>query len=193
MNLDLSKADVSQVGVSQALAEFTKRYITLWQEKYGHHPVSEELYGFPSPCIEQTVGEQVYWCSKPFVPEGATLESVERALEISLCPDIHHFYTTQFAGDMTAKLGEKALTLLQVWSEDDFVRLQENLIGHLVTQKRLKLPPTLFLATTDDEMAMYSLCNRTGEIVLEQFGSTNREIIAESLVHFLTKLEPVLL
>lgn len=53
-------------------------------------------------------------------------------------PTIHTFYTTQFAGDMHAQFGDIKLTLLQTWSEDDFRRVQENLIGHLVTQKKAK-------------------------------------------------------
>lgn len=78
--------------------------------------------------------DQVFWQPQAFLPE-ATLTNIERALEIQLHPDIHDFYTQQYAGDMMADLGNHRFTLLQVWSEDDFIRLQENLIGHLVTQK----------------------------------------------------------
>ncbi len=36
---------------------------------------------------------------------------------------------------MHAQFGDIKLTLLQTWSEDDFRRVQENLIGHLVYRK----------------------------------------------------------
>ena len=91
---------------------------------------------------------------------------------------------------MNAEFGEHPLTLLQVWSEDDFIRLQENLIGHLVTQKRLKLSPTLFLATTESEMTVVSLCNVSGNVLLEQFGSKKRTLLAASLGDFLNALRP---
>lgn len=58
---------------------------------------------------------------------------------------------------MHAQFGDIKLTLLQTWSEDDFRRVQENLIGHLVTQKRLKLPPTLFIATLEEELEVISV------------------------------------
>ncbi len=177
--------------VSHALREFTQRYIDFWQQQRGHAPASQELYGVASPCIVENRDDTVLWLPQPFMP-SATLEKVEKALELQLRPDIHTFYTQQYAGDMGAQFGEHSLTLLQVWSEDDFIRLQENLIGHLVTQKRLKLSPTLFLATTASEMTMVSLCNVSGNVILEQFGSKKQTVLAASLGHFLDALRPTL-
>jgi SecY interacting protein Syd len=175
--------------VRQALEDFTNRFCHAWREQVGGWPVSEELYGVPSPCIVTTTDDDVRWQPQPFTAEN-DLSAVERAMDIALQPAAHQFYTTQFAGDMPALLGKQALTLLQAWSEDDFQRVQENLIGHLVTQKRLKIPPTLFLATTPDEMEVVSLCNLTGEVVLEKIGTKQRKILAPSLISFLNDLEP---
>lgn len=176
--------------ISQSLHQFTQQFCVKWQQQTGGWPSSEELYGIPSPCVTQTVNDAVFWQPQPFVP-ASDLKAVERALEINLHPDIHHFYTTQFAGDMPALFGKVKLTLLQVWSEDDFQRMQENLIGHLVTQRRLKLSPTLFLATTNDEMEVISLCNLTGEVLIEKIGTVKRNVLAPSLITFLNTLEPL--
>jgi len=116
-----------------------------------------------------------------------TISAQSNGRWILLC---NQFYTTQYAGDMPALSGHQALTLLQAWSEEDFQRVQENLIGHLVTQKRLKLSPTLFLATTPDEMEVVSLCNLTGEVVLEKIGTKQRTTLAPSLSLFLQELQP---
>ncbi|SQJ10180.1 SecY interacting protein Syd [Serratia rubidaea] len=176
--------------VTHALREFTQRYMALWQQQRGHAPASRELYGVPSLCVVENRDDEVLWMPQPFTP-AATLEKVETALELRLQPDIHTFYTQQYAGDMSAQFGEHRLSLLQVWSADDFIRLQENLIGHLVTQKRLKLSPTLFLATTESEMEMVSLCNISGNVVLEQFGSDRRTLLAATLGNFLDALRPL--
>ncbi|MEH2919673.1 SecY-interacting protein [Samsonia erythrinae] len=177
-------------GVVSALAAFTQRYVEHWQQQKGHLPASDALYGVPSPCIVENRGEAVYWAPQPFSP-SATLDGVARALEIGLHPDIHPFYTTQYAGDMAAQFDSLSCQLLQVWSEEDFTRMQENLIGHLLTQKRLKLPPTLFLATTDSDMTMVSLCNVSGEVILEVFGTKKRQVLAPTLAEFLSDLNPV--
>ena len=176
--------------VSVALREFTQRYVDLWQQETGMPPSSEALFGVESPCVVKTDEDKVFWLTQIFSPES-TLENVERAMELQLRPEAHQFYTTQFAGDMTAEWQGNALTLLQVWSLEDFTRLQDNLIGHLVTQKRLKLTPTVFLATTDSELDLVSLCNVTGNVFLEQFGSKKRTILSPSLSEFLTMLTAV--
>lgn len=175
--------------VQQALKAFTHRFCDAWHDVYGTWPQSEELYGVPSPCIISTLQDKVIWQPQPFEP-ATDLSAVERAMDIVLQADFYRFYTSQFAGDMTARFDGQPLTLLQTWSKDDFRRVQENLIGHLVTQKRLKLSPTLFIATCDDEMDVISVCNLTGEVVHEKIGTRQRTVLSPSLVAFLSSLEP---
>ena len=165
-----------------ALREFTARYCDAWQQRTGHAPASQALYGVPSPCIIAT---------QPFTLP-TTLEAVERALEITLQADIAAFYTAQFAGDMAARFAHLELSLLQVWSEEDFLRLQENLIGHLIMKRRLKQTPTLFIAATESEQDIVSICNLTGEVILEQPGTKKREILAENAQTFLKNLQVVI-
>lgn len=174
-----------------ALKDFTTRYCDAWHAKNDSWPMSEELYGVPSPCIISTTHDAVYWQPQPFEGEQ-NVNAVERAFDIVVQPALHAFYTTQFAGDMRAQSGSETLTLLQTWSADDFRRVQENLIGHLVTQKRLKLSPTFFIATLDNELEVISLCNLSGEVIKETLGTRNRSVLAPSLADFLTHLNPLL-
>ncbi|WJV56008.1 SecY-interacting protein [Prodigiosinella aquatilis] len=178
--------------IVQALSTFTQRYVDLWQLEMGYPPASEALHGVESPCIVASDDHRVQWLPQPS-GLASRLDGVERALNIRIHPAAHAFFTCQYAGDMEASYGDIACTLLQVWSEDDFIRMQENLIGHLLTQKRLKLPPTLFLATTNTEMALISLCNISGEVILEEFGTRQRNVLAPTLSDFLDKLQPLIL
>ena len=68
-------------------------------------------------------------------------------------------------------------------SEDDLQRVQENLIGH-GHAKRLKLSPTLFIATLDSELDVISVCNLSGEVIKETLGTRNRDVLAPSLADF---------
>ena len=173
-----------------ALRDFTTRYCQHWLQQAGHAPASSDLFGVPSPCALEDRDQRVVWQPQPFtLPQ--TLDAVERAIDIQLQPQITAFYTTQFAGDMGARLGDISLTLLQTWSEADFVRVQENLIGHLVTQKRLKLSPTLFIATLESELDVISVCNLSGEVMQETLGTRKRTRLASDLPEFLTQLQPV--
>lgn len=175
---------------AEALTDFTTRYCQHWQQSRGHAPASRDLYGIPSPCLLENRDECALWQPQPFTLPPS-LEAVERALEIALQPQITAFYTHQFAGDMQAMWQDHRLTLLQVWSETDFVRLQENLIGHLVMQRRLKQNPTLFIATTASEENIISLCNLSGDIILETPGQKKRITLASEICTFLNNLQPL--
>ncbi len=177
--------------VAIALKSFTGRWCQHWQEQCGHLPSSAELYGIASPCIVENRVDRVLWQPQPFVPE-ADLNAVERALEIRIQPSVSAFYTTQFAGEMSASFGQRALVLSQVWSWQDFNATQENLIGHLLMKRCLKQSPTLFIATTNEEAEVISVCNITNEVILEQPGNNKRAILVNSLENFLNQLNPVI-
>lgn len=176
---------------AEALQAFTQRYCAAWQQQYASLPRSEELYGVPSPCISATDDDAVFWQPQRFSLES-NINAVERALDIVVQQPIHSYYTTQFAGDMAASIAGETMTLLQTWSPDDFQRVQENLIGHLLVQKRLKLSPTLFIATLDSELDVISVCNVSGEVIKETLGTRKRTTLSPSLASFLNQLEPVL-
>lgn len=175
--------------VAEALFEFSQRYLDAYQTKYQHLPENEELAQWVSPCVEQRLANSVYW--KPVAREvTADFANVENGIEIALHEDAHLFYGSQYSADMQATWRGHWLNLLQVWSDEDFERLQENILGHLVMQRRLKLKPTVFIATTEDEMQVVSICNLTGNIILEQVGTAKREVLTEDIESFLQQLEP---
>ncbi len=147
---------------------------------------------FHSPCYlpdNLTNGAEVEW--RPFLrPTPVNLKNLEEALEISIHSDISSLFGRYFSLDMNAKTERGKLTILQALNEEDYQRLQKNLIAHVLMKRRLKQPVTLFFALTDEEDVVLSVLPETSEVVLELIGQPHKETIATSLLEFVESLEP---
>jgi len=116
---------------------------------------------------------------------------LERALEQPVHPDIKAYYGSFWSACLQAKASEGELTLIQVWNDQDFDRLIENILGHAFAKSRIKAPLTLFFASTDDQELILSVDNASGEVVLEHPGARPLRSVAGTLAEFLARLDPV--
>lgn len=146
---------------------------------------------WPSPCYQQSAkdGEPVLW--QPVrQQDGNSFKGVESALEIKLNEEFCAFFTRYYSFHLPASASRGDCELLQVCSQEDFQRLQENLIGHIMMKQRLGQKVTLFFALTDDDDYLLSVDNETGEVVLERVGKEPQEVLAPSLAAFIDQLSP---
>ncbi len=104
--------------------------------------------------------------------------------------DIKTYYSSYWSEGLNASTARGGLQLLQAWNDDDFERLLQNMVGHVLMKRRLKQAETLFFAVTDDDDFIISLDNASGKVMLEQVGLEPKEVLAESLSEFLTQIEP---
>ena len=144
-----------------------------------------------SPCYvgNASQGEPCTW--QPVPMEGEyTFANIENALHITLNEQFCKFFTTYWSFNLPVKAEQGNCELLQVCSEEDFERLQQNLIGHLLMKQRLKQPPTLFFGLTDEDDFILSVDNASGEVVLEQVGKLPTRCLAPDLATFIDGLTP---
>jgi SecY interacting protein Syd len=149
-----------------------------------------------SPCFQTQdlkdidEGQKLEW--RPFLrAEKASLHNLEEALEISIPTELQQLFCRYYSHDLNAQADYGNLTLLQVWNEDDFDRLQKNLIAHVLMKRRLKQADTLFFALTDEEDYILSIALKTGAVMLEKVGKEPHREIAPNLADFIAQLKPL--
>lgn len=171
-----------------AISEVFERWVRYQQQRGIEIRCSEQELR-PSPCCCGKA-DKVLW--KPVLREGmSNLNNIAQALDCEFHPDIHAYYGAAFAGEMHFSFKGLEVALVQAWNDDDFERLQENLVAHILMLRKLKLPITLFLATVRDETRVISLDNESGQVILEQLGKPKRWILAHSVTEFLQRLSPL--
>jgi SecY interacting protein Syd len=169
-----------------------KRQQILWQKHQQSLLVQRLDPDWFSPCqVGDALDGEIQW--QPIKRDPAVdLSNIEQALEIQLHPSIVDFFCSAYADCIPCLFNEHPIDLIQVWNEEDFKQLQENMIAHFMMQKRLKQPASMFIASCTDEMQIISILNETGQVQLETLGKGQETVLAESLADFLAVLQPVM-
>ncbi|WP_354623769.1 SecY-interacting protein [Psychromonas sp. MME2] len=176
----------------QQLLALLDRQKALWQSEKKCLPQLPFDEQWRSPC---EVGEEqngyISWAAVKR-DTNTDLHNIEEALGIELHPTISVFFCSVYAGELPCTFDGHPIQLIQVWNEEDFRLLQENMIAHFMMQKRLKKPASMFIASCSDEMQIISILNETGQVQLETLGKGQEAVLAENLADFLAQLTPVI-
>ncbi|MGL1959480.1 MAG: SecY-interacting protein [Colwellia sp.] len=183
--------------LTESIHDFAQQCMSKYQNTYGEMPVVEKDEQWPSPCEQgKAKGENIFWqpieiCSSK--NSNIHFNNVETALNLTLHVDIKTYFTTIFSGELLAECSEGKLSLLFAWNEDDFQRLQENIIGHILMKQRMKQPETVFFAVTDEEDLIISIANDTGEVWVERVGCKPHKKLSNSVADFIGELKPIVM
>jgi SecY interacting protein Syd len=174
---------------TKALNILFNQFIVSYRQEHGELPSVAWDEAWPSPCVvDKKVSDAAlcYW--QPYKRDGSgSFANVAAALALPIHESVADYYGSFFCESLTANFQGSKFSLLQVWNEEDFQGLQENIIGHLLMKKRLGQRPTVFIGCIDDD-TIISVENSTGEVVVEQVGCEPHKVLADSLPLFLEQL-----
>ena len=181
---------ISNHSLNELVWQFSQDYLQAYQDRFEHLPITHKDEDWTSPC-EQGVHDEKFSLWQPIkMAQVLTFDNVEAALEVKLHADIKDYFTTIYSDSLDASCVEGDLSLLFAWSEKDFARLQENIIGHILMKTKLKQKLTIFFALTDDDDYIISLDNDTGSVWVEKVGREPHKKVAETLAEFMSQLTP---
>lgn len=179
---------------AQALAQFARDYSKACENETGKLPQVSFDESWRSPCEVGDVSndEKITW---QHVMQSPVFDfsDIEAALDLALHQSVKEFYGTYFGASIFAKFDGQQCELIQCWNTDDIKRLGENIIGHILMQRKLKQSHTLFVGSLVNGEQMICVDNDTGAVVLEVPGDDKRELVASSLTEFLLAVEPLAL
>ena len=179
---------LSNTSVHYALLKFTSSFTVKHQEKHGELPIVDTDPAWLSPCEQGKSSDTESFWQPIEINDNLTFNNVEEALNIILHDDFKAYFTCVYSESIDANCSEGELSLLFPWNKNDFERLQQNLIGHIMMKQRLKQDITLFFAVTDEEDMIISLDNESGEVWVEQVGCQPHKKLANNITEFIEML-----
>ena len=173
-----------------ALDAFVQRY-ELTAKNHPEMLLVEYDHDWPSDCYtaSENLAGSVAW--QPVKrTEVVNFNDLENALGMKIHQDIVSYYSAYWSDNLSAKTDSGYLQLLQPWNQQDFERLQQNLVGHILMKRKLKQPETFFFAQTDEDDFILTVDNTSGEVMLEQVGLLPKKVVAPNLATFIHSLQP---
>ncbi|TRX57068.1 SecY-interacting protein [Thalassomonas sp. M1454] len=181
--------NTSQQSLSNSIEQLLQQFIDTVQATKGALPEVEQDSEWISPCEQGQINAEGIIAWQPVaVDDELGFENVEKAIGYTIHNDIKTFFTSFYSDVIPAKCEHGELELLFTWNKDDFERLQQNIIGHLLMKQRLKQEPTLFFAVTDEDDINLVIKNDSGEVWVEPVGCEPKTLIAASLQEFIGTL-----
>lgn len=179
---------LSNTSLTQTLLNFTSSFTEQYQNKHNQLPTVDKDEEWLSPCEQGAANENENFWKPVIIEESLAFNNVESALDIVLNDDFKTYFTYIFSESIDATSEDGELSLLFPWSKDDFERLQQNMIGHIMMKQRLKQSITLFFAVTDEDDMIISVDNATGEVWVEQVGCQPHKKLANNITEFIEGL-----
>jgi len=181
--------------LNQAWEDFIGKWQVLAEQN--GYPEIESDPQWPSEC-EFTENGKTCWKpveqkqSASFESKNKGFDNVGQAMELVINEQYSALFSMYYSDNLNAEHKDGPLQFLQAWSQSDFERLQQNLIGHLMMKAKLKQPPTLFFALTDEDDLNLVVVNDSGEVWLEYVGKEPHKKVADNLAEFIEQCTPAL-
>ena len=183
--------------VEVALDAFVRRYQREFPEiREPFDPEWRSPCEVGSPGLDDSGTMQIRWqptrrsVENEEVPSN-DFDALERALELTIHPDIKRYYGRYWSGGLEAEAADGHVSLLFIWNAEDIGRLTENLIGHALAKRQSRTGFSVFFACTElDSELFLTVDNDSGAVLLEKPGRKPVRTVASSLAEFLATLSP---
>ena len=183
----------SENPIRTVLGELIERYRQAYLSVRGCLPQVQVEEAWPSPCLPSGVVEGDWTEWNPVARlANEQFDQVEAAMAIELHSDANYYWNSFFSQGVIIDTSIGAVELLQPWNDDDYVRFQQNLVGHLLTQKRFKIAPSVFIGVQVEGEKVLTV-NAAGQVLAEVPGRKQQQVLAEQLAEFLASASPVIL
>ncbi|MCG7545168.1 SecY-interacting protein [Pseudoalteromonas sp. MM17-2] len=178
------------MSVSTELRRCLQAHISNEQQQYGRNPLAFFDPDSPSPAAiagtEQQ--QQVQWQIHERSP-SADLNELAAALEVPFPQQLSELFGSYYSGNLPASIDGHGVELLLPWNEDDFIRLQQNITGHVLMKRRLKQQDTVFIGLTEQDDLLLSVRLNDGAVCLEYVGKEPHHVLADDISSLLQQLD----
>ncbi|WP_105190334.1 SecY-interacting protein [Pseudoalteromonas sp. T1lg48] len=178
------------MSVSTQLQQALQTHIDKHQAQFNSNPMAyiDPESQSPAAISGTEQGDQIQW--QTYVRDDkATLCDLAKALEVEFPAQLEQLFCSVYSGNLPAQIDGHGVELLLPWNEEDFVRLQQNITGHVLMKRRLKQQDTVFIGLTEQDDLLLTVRLNDGAVCLEYVGKEPHHVLAENISALLDAIE----